>query len=49
MYYVYYVCILLYMQMSTFIIKLNDVLMIYLISTFVHGFVFNTYTPLSTF
>ncbi len=37
------------MHMSTLIIKLMDVLIIYLISTFVHGFVFKTYTPLFTF
>ncbi len=44
-----YVYIYIYMHMSTFIIKLMDVLIIYLISTFVHGFAFQTYTPLSTF
>ncbi len=37
------------MYVSTRIIKLMDVLIIYLINTFVHGFVFKTYTHLSTF
>ncbi len=39
----------LYNYMSTRIIKLMVVLIIYLVSTFVHGFVFKTCTPLSTF
>ncbi len=30
------------------IIKFKDVLIIYLISTFAHGFVFKCYTPIST-
>ncbi len=34
---------------STRIIKLMDVLIIYLINIFVHGFVFKTYTAISTF
>ncbi len=37
------------MHMSTLIIKLMHVLIIYLISAYVHDFVFKTYTPLSTF
>ncbi len=36
-------------EICTHIIKLMDGLVIYLISTFVHGFVFKTYTPLTTF
>ncbi len=39
----------IYMHMSTDINKLMDGLIIYLINIFVHGFVFKTYTPLSTF
>ncbi len=35
--------------MSTCIIKLMAVLIIYVVGTFVDGFVFKTYTPLSTF
>ncbi len=38
-----------YMHLSTFIIKLTDVLIIYLIGTYVYGIVFKTYTPLYTF
>ncbi len=38
-----------YMHMSSRIIKLIDVRIIYLIKTCVHGFGFKTYTPLSTF
>ncbi len=34
-----YICMSIYMHMSTHIIKLRYVLIIYLISTFVHGFV----------
>ncbi len=41
-----YVCMSIYLHMST-LIKLMDVLIIYLITTFVYGFVFKTYTPLS--
>ncbi len=37
------------MHMSTCIIILMVVFIIYLFCTFVHGFVFKTYTPLSTF
>ncbi len=44
-----YMYVTIYMLMSTHIIKLMDILIIYLISTFVHGFVFKTYTPLFTF
>ncbi len=44
-----YICIYIYMHMSTDINKLMDGLIIYLINIFVHGFVFKTYTPLSTF
>ncbi len=40
--------IYIYMHMSTFIRKLMDVLIIYLISTFVQGFVFKTYTHICT-
>ncbi len=32
---------------TKFIIKLVDVLIIYLVSTCEHGFMFKTYTPLS--
>ncbi len=42
-----YICMSLYVHMST-LIKLMDVIIIYLISTLVHGFVYTTYTPLST-
>ncbi len=41
-------CMSIY-TMSAFIIKLMDVVIIYLISTYVHDFVFKTYAPLSTF
>ncbi len=44
-----YMCMSVYMHMSTCITKLMDVLIIYLFSTFVHGFEFKTYMPLSTF
>ncbi len=37
------------MHISAFIIKLMDVLIIYLVSTYVHSFVFKTYTSISTF
>ncbi len=40
-----YMCMSIYMHMSAFIIILMDVLIIYLISTYV----FKTYVPLSTF
>ncbi len=40
-----YICMSIYMHMSTVIIKSMDALIIYLIRTFVHGFVFKTYTP----
>ncbi len=44
-----YICMTIYIcNMSTLLIKLMNVLIIYLISTFVHGFVFKTYTSLST-
>ncbi len=39
----------IYMHLSTDIIKLLFVLIIDLVGTFVHGFVFKTYIPLSTF
>ncbi len=43
-------CMSINMHMSSFIIKLIDILIIYFISTyFVHGFVFKTYSPQSTF
>ncbi len=42
-------CMSIHMDMFAFTTKLMDVLIIYLISTYVHGFVFKTYTPLSTF
>ncbi len=41
-----YICMTIYMYMSTLNIKLMDVLIIYLISTFVHGFLFKADTPL---
>ncbi len=44
-----YICLSIYWHMSTPIIKFMDVHIIYLISTFVHSFVFKTYTSLSTF
>ncbi len=46
-----YVCLSMYvyMHMSTHIITLMDVLIIYLKNTFVHGFMSQTYTPLSNF
>ncbi len=37
------------MHVYTLIIKLMDVLIIYLISRFIHGFVFKTYTLLQGF
>ncbi len=40
-----YMCMSTCMHMSAFIIKLMDVLIIHLISTYVHGFVFKTYIP----
>ncbi len=45
-----YMCMSICLHMSAFIIKLMDVLVIYLISTYayVHSFVAKTYTPLST-
>ncbi len=40
--------IVICMHMSIRIIKLMDVLIIYLISPFLHNFVFKYYTPIST-
>ncbi len=44
-----YLYVYVYMHMSTFIIILMDALNIYLIGTYIHCFVFKSYTPLSTF
>ncbi len=44
-----YMCMSICMYMSAFSIKLIDVLMIYLINIIIHGFVFTSYTPLSTY
>ncbi len=43
-----YMCLSISMHMFTFIIKLIDVIILYLIRKCVHGFVFKAYTTLST-
>ncbi len=44
-----YMCMSICLHMSAFIIKLVNVLIIYLISTYTHSFVFKTYMFISQF